>query len=204
MNSDQAGKPPIKKLTAQELELETDRLILRPLQLADIDLGTALFTDPQVVKYVCDLCTQEEIEENFKTETRRGAGGRIGIWTLTRKETGGKIGSAILLPLPIEKDDTDWSLLTEDTYPDAEIEVGYMLIPSAWGFGYATEACQRLVRFGFEMTTLDEIKATADPENLASHRVLQKSGLKHEGLRYAYNCQCSSFGITRDEWLTTT
>ena len=199
-----AGNPtePVVPLTDDQLELETDRLILRPLSLADLDLGIKLFTDPEVVKYVCDLSMPEEVEENLKNEVRRGAGGRIGIWTMTRKDNGERIGTSVLLPIPIDEEDIDWSQVVPDSYPDAEIEVGYLLIPSAWGAGYATETCRRLVQFGFEMTTLDEIKATADPENLVSHKVLKKSGLKHEGLRYAYKCQCSSFGITRQEWLS--
>lgn len=193
-------KEPVTPLTAQQLELETERLFLRPLDQSDMDLGIRLFTDPEVVKYTCEFCSPAEVKENFKTEIRRGAGGRIGIWSLVRKDNEEKIGTAILLPLPIDKDDTDWSLVVGDRYPDGEIEVGYMLVRQAWGVGYATEACRRLVRFGFEMTDLNEIKATADPENLASHNVLKKSGLRYEGLRYAYKCQCSSFGITRSQW----
>ncbi|MCP5074121.1 MAG: GNAT family N-acetyltransferase, partial [Rhodobacteraceae bacterium] len=67
--------------------------------------------------------------------------------------------------------------------------------------GFATETCRRLLKFGFEKTTLDVIMATADPDNHASHHVLEKSGLRSEGLRYAYACQCSSFQISRKDWL---
>ncbi|MFK7836521.1 MAG: GNAT family N-acetyltransferase [Sulfitobacter sp.] len=101
---------------------------------------------------------------------------------------------------PIETDDTDWSLMVEDCYPDAEIEVGYMLLPDAWGHGFATEICARLLHFGFENTPLGEIKATTDPENAASQRVLKKCGLADQGLRRAYATECSGFGITRESW----
>jgi ribosomal-protein-alanine N-acetyltransferase len=133
--------------------------------------------------------------------TGRGAGGRLGIWCVLRRETGEKLGTAILLPLPIEQDGTDWSLLQEDRYPDADIEVGYILKRSAWGNGYATEACRRLVQFAFEETKLDEIVAVTDPEHVISQRVLRKCGLRDEGLRRAYAHDIPAFRINRQQWL---
>ncbi|MGR3313852.1 GNAT family N-acetyltransferase [Roseovarius indicus] len=191
-------------LSRAELVLETPRLILRPLadDAADLALSIRLFTDPEVVRYVCDVFPEEELAEEMPTITRRGAGGRIGIWTVTRKDTGEKIGSSILLPLPVEVDDTDWSLVVPERYPDAEIEVGYMLVPEAWGQGFATEACNRVLEFAFKKTTLDEVKATTDPGNVASQHVLTKCGLRHQGMRRAYACDCLGFSVTRAEWET--
>ena len=188
-------------MSQSELCLESDRLHYRPINEQDVDIATEIFTDPEVIKYVCDLATPEQVAENMPTDCRRGAGGRLGIWILTRKDTGEKIGSAVLLPIPIDQDDTDFSLLVPEQYPDAEIEVGYLLKRTAWGEGFATEACRRMLQFGFENTSLEEIKATADPDNKVSHKVLKKSGLTDQGMRYAYRCQCAGFGITRGEWM---
>ncbi|MEQ8293566.1 MAG: GNAT family N-acetyltransferase [Roseovarius sp.] len=194
----------IVPLSPAELVLETPRLRLRPLagDAGDLALSVRLFTDPEVVRYVCDTFTEAELAAEMPVITRRGAGGRIGIWTVTRKDTGEKIGSSILLPLPVELDDTDWSLVVPERYPEAEIEVGYMLVREAWGQGFATEACTRLLEFAFESTILDEIKATTDPGNVASQHVLTKCGLRHEGMRRAYDCDCCGFSITRAEWET--
>ncbi len=192
---------PVTGLGEDHLVLGTERLIMRPLTLADEELALALYTDPEVVKYVCDVATPENALKQFqKNDTRRGAGGRLGIWTLSRRDTGDKIGSAVLLPMPVETDDTDWSLLVEDAYPDAQIEVGYMLLQHAWGQGFATEACKRLVRFAFEMTSLPEIVATTDPENAASQHVLKKAGLSDEGTCRAYAEECSFFRLTRTDY----
>ena len=117
------------------------------------------------------------------------------------KATCEKLGSCILLPLPIEEDDTDWSLLKEGSYPDAEIEVGYLLRQSAWGKGYATEMCARLLKFAFEETELTEVVATTDHDNKRSMRVLRKCGLQDEGLRTAYAGNYPGFRITKQEWL---
>ena len=141
-------------LSSVNLELKTDRLLLRPLVENDWEMALETFMDPEVMKFVADVGSEEALAEEMKTAIRRGAGGRIGVWCVLQRETGEKLGTAILLPLPIEEDDTDWSLVQEDRYPDADIEVGYILKRSAWGNGYATEACRRLVQFAFDQRQL--------------------------------------------------
>lgn len=183
------------------LELETDRLFLRPLTSDDWEMVLETFTDPEVMKFVADIGSEEALAEMMTSAVRRGAGGRIGVWCVLRRETGEKLGTAAILPLPIEEDDTDWSLLQEDRYPDAEIEVGYILKRSAWGNGYATEICRRLVQFAFEATELGEIVAVTDPRNAASRVVLGKCGFRDEGLRRAYADECSAFRMSRQQWL---
>ncbi len=188
-------------LAASALVLETERLRLRPLCSGDLDLGEAIFLDPDVVKYVGGPSTPENLPGELETACTRGAGGRLGVWCVMDKTTGEKLGTAILLPLPIEEDDTNWSLVVEDRYPDAEIEIGYMLKRSAWGQGYATEACTRLLRFAFEHTALEEVVACTHPQNHASQHVLRKSGLKDRGVRRCYGTYEPGFGITRREWM---
>ncbi len=132
---------------------------------------------------------------------RRCAYGCIGVWCVIERSTEEKLGTAILLPLPIEEDDTNWDLVVGDDYPDCEIEIGFMLKRSVWGKGYATEATKRLLKFAFEETPLEELVATIDPQNTASRRVLEKCGLVHEGIRRAYAVECPGFRITRQQWL---
>jgi len=188
-------------MSGVNLELATDRLVLRPLVQDDWEMALEMFMDPEVMKFVADVSSEEALAEEMKAAIRRGAGGRIGVWCVLQRETGEKLGTAALLPLPIEEDDTDWSLLQEDRYPDAEIEVGYILKRSAWGNGYATEACHRLVQFAFEETELDEIVAVTDPRNAVSQKVLGKCGFRDEGLRRAYAEECPDFRISRHQWL---
>ena len=182
------------------LLLESQRLLLRPLEAADADLEVEIGTDPEAMKYVGDVETKDKIVRDMAKYTRRCAGGSIGVWCVTDRLTMEKLGSAILLPLPIEEDDTNWDLVLGDELPDCEIEVGYMLKRSAWGKGYATEATKRLLKFAFEETPLEEVVATTDPENTASKRVLEKCGLSYEGMRRAYATECCGFRITRDLW----
>ena len=184
-----------------KLVFKTDRLLLRPLLETDSDLGIELLTDPAVTRYVCQTYTEAQVIEEMPTVTRRCAGGCIGIWCVIDRSTEEKLGTSVLLPLPIEEDDTNWSLVVGDDLPDCEIEIGCLLKKSAWGKGYATEATKRLLTFAFEETPLEEIVATTDSENKASQRVLEKCGMVCEGMRRAYAQQCLGFRITRQQWM---
>lgn len=61
-------------------------------------------------------------------------------------------------------------------------EIGYSILRSEWGKGYATEAVNEIVRFGFEVMGLNRIEATITPGNDASVRVLEKLNFTKEGL----------------------
>lgn len=189
-----------RNIPREELVLSTKRLVLKPLEPEDTGIVTEIWTDPEVTRYVGGPVKKSKLIADFHKYLRRCAGGAVGVWTLTTTEDNKQIGTAILLPMPIEVDDTDWDLIVGDQFPDAEIEVGYVLKKSAWGKGYATEACRRLVQFAFEKTSLDEVVATIDYGNEASGKVLTKSGLVHEGPRRAYATECPGFRITRAQW----
>lgn len=183
------------------LVFESERMEFRPLSNSDLDLVIEQWTDPDVVKYVADKTySKEELADEMPIIVRRCGGGCIGIWCLIDKASREKMGTAILLPLPVESDDTDWDLLKGEQLPEGEIEIGYILKKSAWGKGYATEACKRLLRFAFEVSPLQEIVATIDADNLASRNVLEKCGLVHEGLVRAYADDIPGFRITRRQW----
>ena len=185
------------------LIFESERLRYTPLSADDLDLAVEQFGDPEVVKHVADRTySKAELAEEMPLYIRRAGGGCIGIWRLTVKETGEKIGTAILLPMPIELDDTDWDLLVGDDIPEGDIEVGYILKRSAWGKGYATEACKRMLRFAFEETPLEVVVACTATDNTASQHVLTKCGMSPLGTIRAYQENIPGFRMTREEWRT--
>lgn len=190
----------VHPLSNEQLTLNTARLTLRPYCDEDIDLYGALLRDPMVMRYLGEFSPDKPVEDEHAKVIHRGAGGRLGVWTALLKTTGEKLGNVVLIPLPIDLPDTDWTSVVPDRYPDAEIEAGYMFRQSAWGKGYATEACKRIIQFGFEMTPLDDIVAVTDTRNVASGHVLRKSGLRDDGLRHAYQEQVCAFSISRADW----
>jgi ribosomal-protein-alanine N-acetyltransferase len=63
---------------------------------------------------------------------------------------------------------------------NGRVEIGYGLVQSRHGRGYATEAVRELLRLAFEMPQVLEVAAMVDPANSASIRVLDKTGLTFE------------------------
>jgi [ribosomal protein S5]-alanine N-acetyltransferase len=63
-----------------------------------------------------------------------------------------------------------------------EGEVWYLVKPETWGKGIATDALKQLLNLGFGELGLHRIWATCLPENPASARVLEKAGMRKEGL----------------------
>lgn len=184
------------------LHLKSDRLLLRPLRESDVEICIETRTDPVVMKYIHEPETREIVANTLPARCQRGGGGCIGVWCIIDQATGYKLGTCILLPLPIDQDGTDWSFLQSPDIPPGEVEVGYILKQSAWGRGVATEACGRLLKFAFEETPLEEIVAVTDPENAASQHVLTKCGLVREADRRAYNHDdVPAFRISKAQWL---
>jgi RimJ/RimL family protein N-acetyltransferase len=67
--------------------------------------------------------------------------------------------------------------------------IGYIFNRNYWGRGYATEAALAIIAFGFGQLGLHRIFATCDFDNIASAHILEKIGMRREGLR------------REDEWL---
>ncbi|MEM9496787.1 MAG: GNAT family N-acetyltransferase [Pseudomonadota bacterium] len=185
---------------ALRLELFSERLHLTPLSSHDVDLALEMFTDPEVVRYVCDVMDEDTIRAGVPDSLRRGADGWIGIWCVSQRDTGEKIGTIFLLPLPIDEDDTDYTLVVPGHTPEGEIEIGYCFKRPAWGQGFATEACRRLVRFAFEDTPLDRIVASFYEENEATKKVLRNAGFTDRGTMWCYGEMSPIYRITRQEW----
>ncbi len=59
-----------------------------------------------------------------------------------------------------------------------KIQFGYVLSPSQWGNGYATEVCRKLMEILKSVPEVKSVGTFIDAENLASQRVLLKSGLQ--------------------------
>ena len=184
-----------------DLVLETERLTLVPYRESDTDIAVELFTDPAVTKFAGGPMPAEKIRAENPLYVRRGGNGCIGVWCVTRTDTGEKLGTGALLPIPIEEKDTDFGQVMPDRMPDGDVEIGYFLKPSAWGKGYATEVCRRLVRFAFEQSPLDEVVATFEEGNDASRNVLLKSGFIDHGMRRCYGEDGANYRISKAEWL---
>lgn len=185
-----------------DLIFTTDRLLLRPLVEADVDMCLELYTNPDVMRYIRAPKTREKVIEEMPNICRRGCAGKLGVWCVENKLSGEKIGTSLLMPLPVDESEIEWSLLQEGDFPDCEIQIGYMFKQAHWGKGFASEACKRLLEFAFKHSPLQEIVAVIDKDNIASQTVLTKAGFRSKGNRRSYGFDgVPWFKITKAEWL---
>ena len=71
-------------------------------------------------------------------------------------------------------------LLKRDSLPD--VDVGFAFLPEFWSQGYAFESAAAVMTYGREVLRLRRIVAITSPDNDASIRLLEKIGLRFEGL----------------------
>ena len=76
-----------------------------------------------------------------------------------------------------------------------EIDRGYRLIQSAWGNGYATEAAAVTLQFGFEKLHLKTITGRAHINNIASLKILEKTGMQFIGEKIVDDCPVKHSGL---------
>ena len=80
-------------LTLNDLHLTTERLSLRPMTADDGDLTVDLFTDAEVVRHFGPVLSDGDARKEAVQAERRGAGGRIGIWTIADTVSGVRTGA---------------------------------------------------------------------------------------------------------------
>ena len=147
-------------------EIETVSLRLRPLANADVDELHALWSSPEVRRYLWD----NEVIARQRTASLLGESLRLfathgyGLWGARlhgREELVGFGGF--------------WYFHTQP-----KLELLYGIAPEHWNRGLATEIAQVLVRYGFEELEFSEVWASTDAPIVASASVLEKAGLRFE------------------------
>jgi RimJ/RimL family protein N-acetyltransferase len=151
------------------LILETERLLLRPLELSDADDMFAMDSNPNVHTYLWKIPVQT-IEDSIKIiEYIRGQYERnnIGRFATILKETGEFIGWTGIKYIDdhVENGNTNF------------YDYGYRLNEKFWGKGYATEASIAWLDYGFNQMKIEIMNAYAHKANGASNAILKKIGM---------------------------
>jgi RimJ/RimL family protein N-acetyltransferase len=149
--------------------LETERLQLRRFTADDADLLVELDADPVVMRFITGgrPTPRAEIETEILPwwlgyyESAPG----YGFWAAIEKASSAFIGWFHLRP-------------ADDERPD-EPELGYRLLASAWGKGYATEGSLALIERAFRELGAERVTAGTMAVNSASRRVMEKAGLRY-------------------------
>lgn len=148
-----------------DIILETERLIIREHVLSDAPFFFTLNSNYNVVKYTGDssfkmIAEAEKIVQYVMNQYKENGYGR---WLVAEKETGNPIG---------------WCGLKFHT-DTKETDIGYRLLESAWGKGYATESAKACIDYGFNYFNLNRIIGDAIKENTASINVFKKLGMTY-------------------------
>jgi RimJ/RimL family protein N-acetyltransferase len=72
--------------------------------------------------------------------------------------------------------------LTVHSISDKRAEIGYCIRREDWGKGVGTEVAAGLLNFGFVELKMHRIEAKCDPDNIASYKVMEKNGMRREGI----------------------
>ncbi len=147
--------------------LETERLMLRRLTVADVDNLFDLDSDPEVMRFLTGgTPTPREVIQNdilpaFLRSYEGFAG--LGVWAAIEKESREFLG---------------WfSFRSKNAASPNDVALGYRLRRAVWGQGFATEGARALIRVGFTELGVQRVFATTYQDNLASRRVMEKAGL---------------------------
>jgi RimJ/RimL family protein N-acetyltransferase len=145
--------------------LETERLILRVPEARDFDAWAAFMQDEESARYVGGV--------QAPAASYRSMASLVGCWVLQ--------GFAMFSM--IEKPTGRWVGRTGPWAPHAwpGTEVGWGVVRSDWGKGYATEAARAAIDFAVDTLGWMDIIHCIDPANVASQAVARRLGAKNRG-----------------------
>ncbi|WP_099223503.1 GNAT family N-acetyltransferase [Listeria costaricensis] len=148
-------------------ELLTARLKLRALEAADLEWLFQLRSDPLVAKFTGRKLDQnKKATESYYHKIQAGIKNNQWIyWAIQQKDSKALIGTICLWNFDEEKQRAD---------------LGYELLPAFQKKGLMTEAVQAVVPFSFNFLGLKQLFAVTNPANIASCKLLEKSGFEQD------------------------
>ena len=174
-------------------ELTTPRLFLRPFRPGDVDDVFEYARDPEWAEFLLDVVPQPYTRRNAEEfiASRMMAPNSEFSWVIVLAGSG--VGS-ITLGVDSEQESG---------------EIGYSLAKAHWGRGLMAEAARAVVDWGFAERGLQRISSNADVRNRRSWRVMEKLGMRREGLFRSHRkdprpgCQridTVHYSLLREEW----
>ncbi len=148
----------------QELRLESQRLLLKPVLSSQLDTLHNIFTNPYVRKYLFDdrIISVQEVEIMLLESQKLFNEQKFGLWFIETKEKQEIIGFTGL-----------WYFFAEK-----QPQLVYALLPEATKKGYATEASNQILEYCFNKLGYQYLLASCDKPNIESQKVAQRIGMK--------------------------
>lgn len=150
-------------------ELNTERLLLRQFQMSDKDVIQDLCSEKDIAATTLSIphpFRLEDAENWLKNKEDDYREGEEIAWAICLKKTGILIGAI--------------GMRLEHKHDSAEL--GFWVGKPYWGNGYVTEAGKKVLQYSFNNLALHRLEAHHMVGNDTSGRVLEKLGMKYEGL----------------------
>lgn len=177
--------------------LNTPRLILRPVRMADAEDLFEYSRDPEVARHVLWDAHRSihQTRDYIRYLIRQYRNAAPGTFAIVLRETGKVIGTIGFMWVQTD---------------NRSAEVGYSLSRAYWNRGIMSEALREVVNFGFLELRLNRIEAQHECANPASGRVMIHAGMQHEGTlrQRIYNkgrfVDVELYAILRSDWACRT
>lgn len=164
--------------------IETERLRLRQMTPADVGALLGIFADSLAMRYYPRVKTRAETEAWIAWNQRSYWGHGFGLWIAEFATTGEFAGQC--------------GLVKQAVAGRHEVEIGYLFLRRHWGQGLATEAARACRDYGFEQLGRSRLISLIAPENIASRRVAEKTGLTLERVVTWHDHATCVYTIARD------
>jgi [ribosomal protein S5]-alanine N-acetyltransferase len=153
--------------------IETKRLLLRKIEIKDTDDVFAFTSNPITSEWLTwhPHKTKEDTLNFIKTVMEKYQRDQPAQWAIELKPDKKIIGLCGFVNYFEEH---------------SKGEVAYVLSPDYWGKGFLPEALEKIIEFSFKNWGLIRIEAKCEVGNFASERVMQKVGMRQEGLFIKY------------------
>jgi RimJ/RimL family protein N-acetyltransferase len=161
--------------------LETERLVLRGWRESDIEVEAAVSADPEVMRYLGGVIGRDEAWRRMTLHAGHWLIRGYGNWAVEQRDSGALIGRV--------------GLWRPEGWPG--LEVGWRLVRSAWGSGYATEAARAAMEWAWANLEAEQLISLIHPENAGSMRVAGRLGMRRLREQDVLGQRAVIFGIDR-------
>ncbi len=150
-------------------QLETPRLLLRPIEPRDRAPFLAMNLDPEVMRFFASTFTHEKSDEHLARYHHQLLRDGFTFLTVEHRLTGQYLGILGMQTMST----------AVPNLPQPAVEIGWRLTRAAHGHGYATEGPRAVVDHALHTLHLPELVAITATGNTASRRVMEKLGMTH-------------------------
>lgn len=154
--------------------LETERFLMREMTPKDVDDMFCYYNNPEMMKFTStDVHTSKDETLTRIIKLSSSYSNKKGIaWAIEDKGVKKVIG------------DLGMYFITADF---KKAGVGFNVMQGFWNKGYGTQALSLALRYVIQEMGVNRIEATCKIENIASSRVMEKTGMQYEGILKQYS-----------------